>query len=120
MRVLVDDQDHSTASQAFVAGLLALDSVSMERAERSAAAEQVKRGRAVALIAIPAGFGAASERLFYGEPAAVEVLIDPSRKAEIGMLEGLLMQVASQDMSRKMRQVNQDSSWLQTDRKSTR
>src|SRR3546814_3699492 len=63
MRVLVDDQDHSTASQAFVAGLLALDSVSMERAERSAAAEQVKRGRAVALIAIPAGFGAASERL---------------------------------------------------------
>src|SRR3546814_10361902 len=47
MRVLVDDQDHSTASQAFVAGLLALDSVSMERAERSAAAEQVKRGRAV-------------------------------------------------------------------------
>src|SRR3546814_17043737 len=84
----------------------------MERAERSAAAEQVKRGRAVALIAIPAGLGAASERLFYGEPAAVEVLIDPSRKAEIGMLEGLFMQVASQEMSRKMRQVHQDSPWL--------
>src|SRR3546814_4875700 len=40
MRVLVDDQDHSTASQSFVAGLLALDSVSMERAQRSAAADR--------------------------------------------------------------------------------
>ncbi|MGD9584926.1 MAG: ABC transporter permease [Lysobacterales bacterium] len=119
MRVLIDDQDRSAASQAFVAGLLALDSVSMERAERSAATAQVKRGRAVALIAIPAGFGAASERLFYGDPATVDVLIDPSRKAEIGMLEGLLMQVASQDMSRKMTQINQDSSWLQTARRDT-
>jgi len=119
MRVLVNDNDQSEASQAFVAGLLALDSVTVERAERNAAAEQVKHGRAVALIDIPSGFGVASERLFYGVPATVDVLIDPSRKAEIGMLEGLLMQVASHDMSRKMTQVNKDSRWLQSARRDT-
>ncbi len=117
MRVLVDDHDRTEASQALVAGLLALDSVDVVRAESSEAAAQVKRGRAIALIAIPAGYGVASERLFYGDPATVDVLIDPSRKAEIGMLEGLLLQVASQDMSRKMTQVGKDAKWLQTARR---
>ena len=119
MRVLVSDHDQTEASQALASGLLVLDSVDVERAERSEAAEQVKRGRAIALIDIPAGYGAASERLFNGEPAAVDVLIDPSRKAEIGMLEGLLMQVASQDMGRKMTRVNKDSPWLQSARRDT-
>ncbi|PKM06703.1 MAG: hypothetical protein CVV14_11435 [Gammaproteobacteria bacterium HGW-Gammaproteobacteria-4] len=119
MRVLVDDHDRTEASQALVAGLLALDSVDVERAEGSDAAAQVKRGRAIALIAIPAGYGVASERLFYGDPAAVDVLIDPSRKAEIGMLEGLLLQVASQDMGRKLTRVNKDSAWLRSARRDT-
>jgi ABC-2 type transport system permease protein len=117
MRVLVDDHDRTEASQTLVDGLLALDSVDVVRAESNEAAAQVKRGRAIALIAIPAGYGVASERLFYGDPATVDVLIDPSRKAEIGMLEGLLLQVASQDMSRKMTQVGKDAKWLQTARR---
>lgn len=117
LRVLVADHDHSEASQALVAGLVALDSVTVERAERTAATEQVKHGRAIALIEIPGGFGVASERLFYGEPAIVQVLIDPSRKAETGMLEGLLMQVASQDMARKMSRTSKDSTWLQSARR---
>jgi ABC-2 type transport system permease protein len=116
MRVLVIDQDHSTASQVLLDGLLDLQSVTVETLPRAEAEQQVKRGRAVALIDIPAGFGVASERLFYGEPAQVNVLIDPSRKAEIGMLEGLLMQVASKDMGRKMNSLGSDSKWLQTAR----
>lgn len=117
MRVLVIDQDHSTASRVLLDGLLALQSVTVETLPRAEAEQQVKRGRAVALIDIPAGFGVASERLFYGEPAQVDVLIDPSRKAEIGMLEGLLMQVASKDMGRKMNSLGSDSKWLQTARR---
>lgn len=116
MRVLVIDQDHSESSQALFDGLLALDSVSVETAERIEAQAQVKRGRAVALIEIPQGFGVASQRLFYGAPAEVNVLIDPSRKAEIGMLEGLLMQVASQGMGRKINGMGSDKQWLQTAR----
>ena len=117
MRVLIADADNSKGSQTLVDGLLALDSVDVERVDRADAEQQVRRGRAIALIEIPAGYGVASERLFYGTPARVEVLIDPSRKAEIGMLEGLLLQVASQDMGRKLNQVGGDRTWLQTARR---
>ncbi len=117
MRVLVIDQDQSLASKALFDGLMSLDSVAVVTLPRAEAELQVKRGRAVALIDIPPGFGVASERLFYGEPATVNVLIDPSRKAEIGMLEGLLMQVASKDMGRTMNNLGKDSKWLQTARK---
>lgn len=112
MRVLVVDQDQSVGSKALFDGLLALDSVLVESLPRGDAELQVKRGRAVALVDIPKGFGAASERLFYGAPARIDVLIDPSRKAEIGMLEGLLMQVASQNLGRKIGSFGKDSSWL--------
>lgn len=116
MRVLVHDQDQSAASRALVDGLLALSAVTVEPSARSSAEDQLKHGRAVALIEIPKGYGAASERLFYGESARVRLLIDPSRQAEIGMLEGLLMQVASQEMGRKLTGLGQDKQWLQTAR----
>lgn len=119
MRVLVIDQDRSVASSALVDGLLALDSVMVEVLPRAESELEVKRGRAVAMIDIPIGYGLASERLFYGEPALVNVLIDPSRKAEIGMLEGLLMQAASRDLGRKMNSIGRDSKWLQTARSDT-
>jgi ABC-2 type transport system permease protein len=119
MHVFVVDQDQSVASKALFDGLIALDSVAVESIERGEAERQVKRGRAVALIEIPSGYGVASQRLFYGTPATVRVLIDPSRKAEIGMLEGLLMQVASRDMGRKMSSIGGSSSWVSTARSDT-
>ncbi len=117
LRVLLIDQDRSAGSQRLVDGLMALDSIAVEAIARAEGEQEVRRGRAVALISIPSGFGVASERLFYGEPARVQVLIDPSRKAEIGMLEGLLMQVASADMGRRMNQLGADSPWLQAARR---
>jgi ABC-2 type transport system permease protein len=116
MRVFVLDEDRSEASEQLAAGLLALDSVDVAHAPRDEAERQVKRGRAVALIEIPAGFGAASGRMFYGTPPGVNVLIDPSRKAEAGMLEGLLMQVASRDMGQRMNALGSDRRWLDTAR----
>jgi ABC-2 type transport system permease protein len=43
-------------------------------------------------VVVPKGYGEAAERLFMGEPPQVEVLIDPSRKAEAAMIEGFLME----------------------------
>ncbi len=117
LRVLVNDQDRSAGSQRLVDGLIALDSISVEAIERALGEQEVRRGRAVALINVPKGFGVASERLFYGTPARVQVLIDPSRKPEIGMLEGLLLQVASQDMGRRLNDISADSAWLQSARR---
>jgi len=116
MRVLLDDQDHSVASRALFDGLLALDLLALQASDTASARAQVKHGRAVALIEIPKGYGAASERLFYGVPASVRLLIDPSRQAEISMLQGLLMQVASQDLGRKLSGLGSDQKWLQTAR----
>ncbi|MDH4063871.1 MAG: ABC transporter permease, partial [Acidobacteriota bacterium] len=42
--------------------------------------------------------GERSERMFYGESREILVGADPSRKAEAGMIEGLLMQAAAEDM----------------------
>lgn len=119
LRVLVIDQDRSVGSKALFDGLLALSSITVESIPRAEAELQVKRGRAVALVDIPKGFGVASERMFYGEPATVNLLIDPSRKAEIAMLEGMLMQIASQDMGRKMSGIGKSTKWLQTARGDT-
>jgi ABC-2 type transport system permease protein len=117
MRVLLDDQDHSVASRALFDGLLALDLLTLEASDSVSARAQVNHGRAVALIEIPKGYGAASERLFYGDPARVRLLIDPSRQAEISMLQGLLMQVASQDLGRKLSGLGNDKQWLRTARR---
>ena len=46
----------------------------MPRAEAEAA---VRRGQRAAFIAIKPGFGAASQRMFYGPPREIEVGVDP-------------------------------------------
>ena len=116
MRVLIDDQDQSVASQSFIDALIALDSMQIEMASRNMAQVAVKRGQAVALVEIPKGFGIARTRLFFGESAEVRVLIDPSRKAELGMLQGLLMQIASEDMGDRIGKLGSDNEWLNSAR----
>jgi ABC-2 type transport system permease protein len=56
----------------------------------------VRRGRRVAAVRIPKGFGAASRNLFAGTPPRVELRIDPSRQAEASMLQGLLFEQGAQ------------------------
>jgi ABC-2 type transport system permease protein len=53
-----------------------------------------------ALAILPTGFGTASQRMFYGEPPKLRLAVDPSRRAEASMLEGLLMGAAMQGFER--------------------
>lgn len=114
--VLAEDTDKTVTSTEFLSQLMALDAVELKIETRELAEQKVKRGQAIALVVIPKGFGLASQRLFYGDPPRIQVLIDPSRKAESGMLEGLLMQVAAQSMSKRMTDSTQTQQWLQTAR----
>ena len=57
--------------------------------------DRVRRGQLVGMIAIPKGFGETAGMLWMESPA-IEVGIDPSRKAESGMLEGMIMQAVRQ------------------------
>jgi len=91
LRIAVIDQDDSAASHKFVDELRKSKAVEIELMNRSDASEAVRRGRRVAYLDIPRGFGQ-SAGLFGFDTPELEVGIDPSRSAETGMLEGLIMQ----------------------------
>jgi ABC-2 type transport system permease protein len=89
--VAVVDEDDSKMSRKFVEALASTGNVRTEKLSRDAAVDRVRRGQLVGMIAIPNGFGD-SAGLMWMEGPAIEVGIDPSRKAEAGMLEGIIMQ----------------------------
>lgn len=90
--IVVTDDDGTGASKDFVGKLLTNTSFDAVQASRAEALELVRRGARVAAVVLRPGFGEASQRMFYGDPPAIDVFIDPSRQAERGMLEGLLQQ----------------------------
>lgn len=90
--IAVVDEDGTPASRAFADRLLTRDTFEATRATRAEAIDAVRRGQRTAAVVLRPGFGEASGRMFFGPAPEVEVFIDPSRQAERGMLEGLLMQ----------------------------
>jgi ABC-2 type transport system permease protein len=102
MKVAVVDNDGSEGSRAFITRLEASGHFEVAMMPRPEAESAVRRGQLAAFLAIRPGFGAGSQRLLYGPPREIEVGADPSRKAEAGMIEGLLMQAAAQDMQQML------------------
>ena len=98
MSVALVDEDHTPGSEAFLARLDRATELAVQRTSRAEAEESVRKGRRTAFVAVPRGFGAASERMFYGAPPTVELGLNPSRRAESGMLEGVLMKYGVQGM----------------------
>ena len=90
LRIAVVDEDSTSASRAFVDTLATAVEFEVQRAGREEAREAVRLGRRVAYVVVPKGFGAAQQRLFYGDPPELEIGLDPSRRAEGGMIQGLL------------------------------
>lgn len=102
MTVAVVDDDWTAESQAFTGRLarskslrvlstIQSDSPTTQPMTRDRAADLVRTGKAVAYLAIKPGFGEASGMLFAGSPP-IEVGLDPSRSAEAGYLQGILME----------------------------
>jgi ABC-2 type transport system permease protein len=98
MRVALVDEDHTPGAAALLERLEGATELEAARTTRPEAEESVRKGRRAAFIAVTRGYGTASERLFYGAPPTVELGIDPSRTAESGMLEGVLMKYGMQGM----------------------
>ncbi len=96
--IAVVDEDRTEESGDFVATLAATPEFEVIRLDREEASARVRRGKLVAYVAIPPGFGERRDGMFRGDPPRIEVGIDPSRKAEAGMLQGLLMKCAFQRM----------------------
>ncbi len=87
----VVDEDNSEESQNFAAQLSASDELETEMTDRASALARVEAGKRIAYLVIPFGFGAARGRIFWGAPATIEIGVDPSRKAEAAMLQGVVL-----------------------------
>lgn len=96
VKVAIVDEDNTGASRAFVTSLG--DSFDLTPMSRGDAENAVRRSQQTGYIVLTRGFGVAADRMFYGEPKQVELGVDPARRAEAGMIEGLLMKHAAEDM----------------------
>lgn len=91
IQIALVDEDHSEASAGFVAALEKGDELNVTiMADRAGAEDVVRKGNMTAVVIVPAGFGKSD--LFSGQAATVIVGVDPARKAEAGMLQGLITQ----------------------------
>jgi ABC-2 type transport system permease protein len=113
--IAVVDEDKSDGSRALAATLDSAAEFRTERMTRDEAREAVRLGRRLAYVVLPPGFGEARRRMFYGAPPEVEIGLDPSRKAEGGMIQGVLTKYLSEGMQQAfsrpdvMRQQMQDA-----------
>lgn len=100
VRVVVVDDDQTDGSKAFTAALEGSGDFAIDRATRTDAEALVRRGQRAAYVVIKPGFGAASQRMFYGAPRQLEIGSDPARGAEAAMVEGLLTKHAMADFQK--------------------
>ncbi|MBN2431578.1 MAG: ABC transporter permease [Acidobacteria bacterium] len=98
--ILVVDEDQTEESQAFIQTLTEADELTVRPVARAEAEDMVRRGQAVAYVMITEGFGEARQHVFWGEPPRIELGVDPARRAEAGMLQGILTKYAVQGFQR--------------------
>ena len=107
VRIAIVDEDGTDGSRVFAKALEeSFDLTAMNRAD---AENAVRLGQRAGYIVLTPGFGVASNRMFYGEPKQVELGVDPGRKAEAGMIEGLLMKHAASDLQKMFSDPNAPS-----------
>ena len=100
VKVAVVDEDASDVSAAYIDALDASGEFNITRGgSRESATDSVRRGDQSAAVILTPGFGEASEQMFWGDPATIEVIYDPSRGAESMMIEGLLTKQAFEGMA---------------------
>ncbi len=92
MSVLVVDRDGTDASRLLIETIDGNEAVGVEIVDDAEAArDRVRVGDAVALLVVPLGYGEGVEGIFTGRsPPAIGGAIDPARRAEAGVLEGVV------------------------------
>ena len=102
--IAIVDQDGSTVTKAIVSAVQEDKTLQVTTPSAEAARESVKRGDVFVAVVIPPGFGEASGLAFFGGGAKpeVSVLYDPSHRAEMGLVRGLMTQHVMESVSREM------------------
>lgn len=102
MGVTIVDEDQTDASRRFIETLQEAPEIKVDFADRSKAKTLVRKGKRVAYVVLPKGFGEQLDTPFFGGTPKLETGIDPSRQAEAGMLTGILTQYTYQAMQASM------------------
>lgn len=92
------DEDRTAESALLLSRLRATEGLEITPSGREEGTRLVRQGKRSAAVIVPAGFGQASERLFHGAPRKLELEVDPARKAEGSMLQGILTGAAMESM----------------------
>ena len=85
------DQDQTDGSREFAEALRKGGELELIEATAEEAEGRVRRGEIPAMLVLPKGFGESRENMFAGNPAKMELAVDPSHRAESGMLQGILL-----------------------------
>lgn len=97
LNIAVVDEDGSETSKRFVAALEKTGNAAVTPlAARAAATARVLKGDFVGLIVVPKDFGESAGAFWRDDRPAIGVGVDPSRQAEGGMLQGLVMQASGE------------------------
>ena len=74
----------------------------IRRDTREAAIEDVRAGRVTAVVVLPASMQDGLDGLFAGGGIPIEAIVDPSRRAEAGLIQGKLNELAFRQFPRLM------------------
>jgi ABC-2 type transport system permease protein len=99
--VAVADEGGGPLAALFIADLDADSSIEVVRSPDRAAGESlVRQGKALACVVLPADFDDAAGAIFAGRGIEIVAVVDPSRRADAGLLTGKLNELAFRQMSR--------------------
>ena len=102
--VAIVDLDGSAISLGIMKGAASDENLRVSTPGADAAREAVRAGRMGVAVIIPKGFGDAAGRAFFSrrEKPVLDVLYDPSRTAEVGLVRGVMTQHVMESVSREM------------------
>ncbi len=114
---IVDESNGAKLAKGFLEDLEADPLIETLPAKDRAEGESlVREGRALACVILPKGFDGGAMSMFTGGGIELEALVDPSRRAETGLLTGKLNEMAFRQLSRVFADPEQTTSMLNMSR----
>lgn len=121
VKVLLVDADRTPASASFISALSSGDTLEVTvETDADAAVERVRKGEVSALVRIPEGFQNSLRSMFGGDAARIDVSIDPARRFEQGIIEGLVTAAGFRTLATVFTEPDQSLPMLASARESLR